>query len=86
MHMMVEVSTTLVLFLSFSSIHNVSKVQNMLALMLDPHLKYLDVVKTFVGKAKIIQMVTKYDNKTLMPLMVVFFNCKILALLTLLNH
>jgi hypothetical protein len=32
-----------------------------------------------------IQMVIKYDNKTLMPLMVVFFNSKILALLTLLN-
>jgi hypothetical protein len=49
MHMMVEVLTTLVLFLSFSSTYNVSKVYNMLALMLDPHFKYLDVVKTFVG-------------------------------------
>jgi hypothetical protein len=50
MHMMVKVLTTLVLFLSFSSTSYVSKVQNMLALMLDPHSKYLDVVKTLVGK------------------------------------
>jgi hypothetical protein len=67
MHMMVEVLTTLVLFLSFSSTYNVSKVQNMLTLMLDPHFTYFDVMKTFVRKAKMIQMVTKYDNKTLIP-------------------
>jgi hypothetical protein len=35
--------------------------------MLDPWFKSLDVLKTFVGRAKVIQMVAKYDNKSLMP-------------------
>jgi len=32
-----------------------------------------DVMKTFVKWAKVIQMVAKYDNKTLMPLLMVTF-------------
>jgi hypothetical protein len=30
-------------------------------------------VKTFVGREKVIQMVAKYDNKTMLPLLVVVF-------------
>jgi hypothetical protein len=45
----------------------------MLTLMLDMCCKLLDVMKTFVGKAKVIQMVLEYDNKILMPLLVVAF-------------
>jgi hypothetical protein len=43
-HMMAKVQVVLAPFLAFTS-YNVSKVHNMLALMLDPHLKFLDVVK-----------------------------------------
>ncbi len=46
----------------------------MLTLMLDSNLKSLDVVKAFVGWAKVIQIVVKYGNKTLLPLLVVVFN------------
>ncbi len=46
---------------------------NMLTLMLDMRCKLLDVMKTFVGRAKVIQMVIKYDSKILMPLLVVAF-------------
>jgi hypothetical protein len=46
----------------------------MLALMLDPHFKSLDVVKAFVGRAKVIQIVAKYDNTILLPLLVVTFH------------
>jgi len=44
-HMMVEVQIVLAPFLAFTSFYNVSKVNNMLALMLDPCFKSLDVVK-----------------------------------------
>lgn len=46
---------------------------NMLTLMLDMCCKLFDVMKTFVGRAKVIQMVVEYDNKILMPLLVVAF-------------
>ncbi len=64
----------LVLFLAFTSSYNASKAHNMLTLMLDLHFKSLDVVKAFVGWAKIIQIVAKYGNKTLLPLLVVVFH------------
>ncbi len=41
--------------------------------MLDPHFKSLDATKTFVGCVKVTQMVVGYDNKTLMPILVVAF-------------
>jgi hypothetical protein len=71
--MMVEVQATLAPFLAFASNYNASKAHNMLALMLDPHFKSFDVVKTFVGREKVIQMVAKYNSKTLLPLLVVVF-------------
>ncbi len=60
--------------LAFTSFYNVSKVHNMLALMLDSHFKSLDVVKVFVGWAKMIQIMVKYDSKTLLPLLVATFH------------
>jgi hypothetical protein len=45
----------------------------MLALIWDPHFKSLDVVKTFVGQEKMIQMVAKYDDKILLLLLVATF-------------
>jgi hypothetical protein len=44
----------------------------MLVLMLHPWFKSLNVLKTFVERAKVIYMV-KYDNNSLMPLLVVSF-------------
>jgi hypothetical protein len=46
----------------------------MLALMLDSHFKSRDVVKVFVGWAKMIQIMVKYDSKTLLPLLVATFH------------
>ncbi len=59
-------------------LYSVNKAHNMLTLMLDMRCKFLDVMKTFIGKAKVIQMVVKYDNKIWMTLLVVAFQ--------LLNH
>jgi hypothetical protein len=64
---------TLVLFLALASTYNASKAHNMLTLMVDLCFKSLDIMKTFVGREKMIQMVAKYDNKTLLPLMVATF-------------
>ncbi len=71
--MMVEIQATLAPFLAFASNYDASKAHNMLALMLDRHFKSFDVVKTFVGREKVIQMVAEYDSKTLLPLLVVAF-------------
>jgi hypothetical protein len=46
----------------------------MLALMLDSHFKSFDVLKMFVEWAKVIQIVAKYDNKILLPLLVFAFH------------
>ncbi len=69
--MMIEVQAFLAPFLAFASNYNASKAHKKLALMLDPHFKLLNVMKTFVGWEKVIQMVAKYDNKTLLLLLVV---------------
>jgi hypothetical protein len=72
--MMAKVQVVLASFLAFTSFYSANKAYNMLSLMLDPHFKSLDVVKTFVGRAKMIQIVAKYDSKTLLPLLVVAFH------------
>jgi len=41
--------------------------------MLDPHFKSLDATKTFIECVKVTQTVVQYDNKTLMPILVVAF-------------
>lgn len=72
--MMVEVMVVLAPFLSFATTYTPNKAHNMLALMLDPHFKCLDVVKAFVGRAKVKEMVAKYDIKSLMPLLMATFH------------
>ncbi len=52
----VEVQAVLAPFLVFTFSYNASKAHNMLALMLDLHFKSLDVVKVFVGRAKVIRL------------------------------
>jgi hypothetical protein len=72
--MMVEVQVVLVPFLAFKSSYNASKAHNMLALMLDSHFKFIDVVKAFVRWAKMIQIIVEYDSKTLLPLLAASFH------------
>jgi hypothetical protein len=68
-----EIKAILAPLLAFTSIYDDTKVCNMLALILDPRFKSLDVLKTFIENAIVIQMMAKYDNKNLMPLLVIFF-------------
>jgi hypothetical protein len=63
----------LVPFCDFASTYDASKAHNMLALMLDQQFKSFDVVKAFVEWAKVIQMVIEYDNKILLPFLMVVF-------------
>jgi hypothetical protein len=72
--MMAKVQVVLVPFLAFKSSYNANKVHNMLALVLDSHFKFVDVVKVFVRWEKMIQIIVEYDNKTLLPLLVVSFH------------
>ncbi len=72
--MMAKVESTLIPFLAFTFSCNASKTHNMLALMLDSHFKSFDAVKVFIGWAKMIQIVAKYDNKILLPLLVFAFH------------
>jgi hypothetical protein len=74
LRMMAKVMAILAPFLSFATTCTLSKAHNMLALMLDSRFKCLDVVKTFVGHAKVMEMVAKYDIKSLMSLVVVAFH------------
>jgi len=71
--MLAEMMVILVAFLSFATIYTPSKAHNMLALMLDPCFKCMDVVKAFVGWAKVMEMVAEYDTKYLMLLLVAIF-------------
>jgi hypothetical protein len=68
-----EVLVVLAPFLAFSFADSSNEAHNMLALILKPWYKFLDVVKALVGRAKIIHMVAKYDSKALMPLLLVVF-------------
>ncbi len=60
-------------YIAFTSIYSVGKVHNVFMLMFDMCFESFDVMKTFVKWAKFIQMVAKYGNKTLMPLLIVAF-------------
>ncbi len=55
MCMMVKVLVALFPFMAFAYAYNPNKVHNMLALMLDMHFKSLDVMKTLVKWANVIQ-------------------------------
>jgi hypothetical protein len=70
---MVEIKIVLAPLLAFTSIYDATKVCNMLALILDLSFKSLDVLKKIIEKAIVIQMVVKYNNNNLMPLLVIFF-------------
>jgi hypothetical protein len=72
--MMAKVMVVLASFLSFATTCTPSKAHSVLALMLDSCFKCLDVVKTFVGWAKVMEMVVEYDIKSLMLLLVVAFH------------
>jgi hypothetical protein len=85
MQMMPKVLVALFPFLSFASTYNVTKVHNMLVLMLDLHFKSLDVVKAFVRRAKVIQIVAEYDIMTLMPLLVATFQFQNLNIIGLIK-
>ncbi len=54
MHVMGEFMEILAPFLTFASIYIATKAHNMLTLMQDPYFKFLDVVKGFIGRAKVI--------------------------------
>ncbi len=49
------------------------QVHNMFALMLDPHFKFLRVLKNYVGWGNVICLVTKYDAKVVIPLLMIIF-------------
>jgi hypothetical protein len=57
MRIMGDFLLVLASLLASSSAYTLSKVHNMLALMLDLLFKFLDVVKVLVRQAKVIQMV-----------------------------
>jgi hypothetical protein len=61
LRVMAKVMVVLAPFLSFATTCTLSKAHNMLALMLDSCFKCLDVVKAFVGWAKVMEMVVEYD-------------------------
>lgn len=85
MRVMGEVLLVLAPLLASSSTYSLSKVHNILALMLDVRFKSLDMVKTFVRWAKVIPMVVKCDTKVLIPLLLVMFQFQILEFISFLN-
>jgi len=61
---------------TFFPIFNILKfgqVRNMLAIMLDPQFKSLQVVKSLVGHGDAIRLVFKYDLKVIIPLLMTCF-------------
>lgn len=74
MCMMGEVMTILAPFLSLAFVYSASKVHHMITLILDQCLKTLDMVKVLVGRPKLAAMLPKYNNKTLLPFLIVAFH------------
>jgi hypothetical protein len=64
-----EVATVLRPLLSFARTFDVGKAHNMLALMLDPRFKDLEVILNYVGHDMAKQVVDDYDSKVLVPLL-----------------
>jgi hypothetical protein len=46
----------------------------MLAIMLDPHFKSLQIVENYVGHGVAICLASKYDTKTMIPLLMFCFD------------
>jgi hypothetical protein len=64
-----EVATVLRPFLSFARTFDAGKAHNMLALILDPRFKDLEVILKYVGHDVAKQVVDKFDSKVLVPLL-----------------
>ncbi len=59
-------------FLQFLMAFDFHQVHNMLALMLDPHYKSLQVVENYVGCGNAIRLAFEYDLKKVIPFMMNF--------------
>ncbi len=61
--MMVEFKVIFAPFLAFAFTYITIKAHNTLVLMLDPRFKSLDILKAFVGRAKVIYVMVEHDTK-----------------------
>lgn len=68
-----EVIKVLKPFLEFLKTFDSYQVHNMLALILDPCFKFLQVVEIFVGCSNAIRFITKYDVKNIIPFFMIVF-------------
>ncbi len=55
-------------------VYNAPKVHHMIPFILDQCFKTLDMVKVLAGRPKLADMLPKYDNKTLLPFLIVAFH------------
>jgi hypothetical protein len=62
-----------VLFLGFLRSFDFHQVHNMLALMLDPCFKTLQVVENYVGRENVIHLLVEYDVKEIIPFLMTIF-------------
>ena len=65
-----QVAAVLRPFLAFSRKYNEGQAQNMLALMLDPRFKGLELLQDYVGREVAKKVVDEYDTKVLVPMLV----------------
>jgi hypothetical protein len=68
--MMGQVFKALGPFLALSKSYIIANAHNMLAIMLDPRIKNMEVIWDFVGDSLALQVVAKYDAKIVYPLFV----------------
>jgi len=61
-------------FFLFLKTFDPHSVHNMLAIMLDPHFKYLQMVENFVGLGATICLAFEYDTKTRISLLIACFD------------
>jgi hypothetical protein len=61
-------------FLEFLKSFDFYQIHNLLALMLDPHFKSLQVMKSFVGHNNAICLTIEYDVKKVIFLLMTFFD------------
>ncbi len=57
-------------FLAFFESYITAKAHNMLAIMFDPHYKYMKVIQKILGNSFALQVVVEYDVKSVYPLLV----------------
>lgn len=58
----------------FLIVYDLHQVHNMLAFMLDPYFKSLQVFKIYVGQGNVIHLVIEYDAKLIIPLLMIIFD------------